>query len=52
VRRVRVDGRAPGSAKLNGIATASDHTKIWVTYVGRLAGSTDTHGGMLELPTF
>ena len=52
VRRVHAAGRSLGSARLNGIATASGHSKIWVTYVGRLPGHHDTHGGALELPPF
>jgi hypothetical protein len=52
VRRVRANGRGLGSARLNGIATSSNHTRIWVTYVGRLPGSADRQGGVLELPVF
>jgi hypothetical protein len=51
VRRVRVDGRPLGAARLNGIATAADH-RIWVTYVGRLPGQRDRHGGVIELSAF
>jgi hypothetical protein len=52
VRRVRVAGRSLGYARLNGIATSPDHSKIWVTYVGKLPGSRDRMGGVLELPAF
>jgi hypothetical protein len=52
VRRVRANGRSLGSARLNGIATSADHTRIWVTYVGRLPGSADRQGGVLEMPVF
>jgi hypothetical protein len=52
VREVRVRGRSLGYARLNGIATSSDHSKIWVTYVGKLPGSSDRDGGVLELPAF
>jgi hypothetical protein len=51
-RRVRVDGRSLGNARLNGIASSPDGTKIWVTYVGRLPGSGDRQGGVLELVAF
>jgi hypothetical protein len=49
---VRAAGRSLGSARLNGISTASDGTRLWVTYVGKLPGSDDPLGGVLELPTF
>ena len=52
VRRVRAEGRSLGSARLNGIATASDGSKIWASYVGKLPGSPDPFGGVLELPAF
>jgi hypothetical protein len=52
VRRVRVDGRPLGAARLNGIATAADGTRIWATYVGRLPGQRDRLGGVIELPAF
>jgi hypothetical protein len=52
VREVRVRGRSLGYARLNGIATSPDHSKIWVTYVGKLPGSRDRGGGVLELPAF
>jgi hypothetical protein len=52
VRRVRARGRSLGQARLNGIATSPDGTRIWVSYVGRLPGSSDRQGGVLELPAF
>jgi len=52
IRRVRVSGRSLGDAKLNGISTSPDHSKIWVTYVGRLPGTSDQHGGVIHLPAF
>jgi hypothetical protein len=52
VRRVRVHGRSLGSARLNGITTSPDGSKIWVTYVGKLPGSSDRQGGVLELAAF
>ena len=52
VRRVQARHRSLGQARLNGIATSSDGSKIWVTYVGKLPGSSDRQGGVLELPAF
>ncbi|TMC51978.1 MAG: hypothetical protein E6J20_13930 [Chloroflexi bacterium] len=52
VRHVRARGRAFGGARLNGIATSSDHSRIWVSYVGRLPGLDDRSGGVLEIPAF
>jgi hypothetical protein len=52
VRRVRARDRSLGYARLNGIATSPDHSKIWVSYVGKLPGSSDREGGVLELPAF
>ena len=52
VRRVKPRGRGLGSAKLNGIATSSDGSRIWISYVGRLPGLHDRLGGVLELPSF
>lgn len=52
VRRVRLDGHSLGVARLNGIATSTDGSRIWVTYVGALPGSDDDQGGVLELPAF
>jgi hypothetical protein len=52
VRRVRAERRSLGDARLNGIATSPDGSRIWVTYVGRLPGSSDRQGGVLELPAF
>ena len=52
VRRVRAGEHSLGQARLNGIATSSDGSRIWVTYVGKLPGSSDHEGGVLELPAF
>jgi hypothetical protein len=52
VRRVRLGRYSLGVARLNGIATSTDGSKIWVTYVGGLPGSDDDQGGVLELPAF
>ena len=52
VRRVKPRGRGLGSAKLNGIATSSDGSRIWISYVGRLPGLHDRLGGVLEIPSF
>lgn len=46
VRRVRVNGGEFEDARLNGIATSSDHTRIWVTFVGSRGG------GVIELTAF
>jgi hypothetical protein len=52
VRRVRLRHGSLGSARLNGIATSADGSRIWVTYVGALPGGHDHQGGVLELPAF
>jgi hypothetical protein len=52
VREVRFGERSLGYARLNGIATSSDHSAIWVSYVGKLPGAKDRKGGILELPAF
>ena len=52
VRHVRVGGRGLGGARLNGIASSPDGTRIWVTYVGREPGGEDRHGGVIALPAF
>jgi hypothetical protein len=52
VRDVRARHRSLGQARLNGIATSSDGSRIWVTYVGKLPGSSDRQGGVLELSAF
>jgi hypothetical protein len=52
IRRVRLDGRALGAARLNGIGTSADHSKIWVTFTGRLPGPGDEEGGIIELASF
>jgi hypothetical protein len=52
VRKVRLaDGRPLGNARLNGIASSPDGTRIWVTVTGRLPGHDGT-GAVVELPTF
>lgn len=51
-RRIRVNGHSLGEARLNGLATSPDDSKIWVTYVGRLPGSSDRHGGVIEVASF
>jgi hypothetical protein len=51
-RRIRFGGRSLGAARLNGISTSPDHSTIWLTYVGRLPGTSDPHGGVLELSAF
>jgi hypothetical protein len=52
VRRVQARHRSLDQARLNGIATSPDGSKIWVTYVGKLPGLSDRQGGILELPAF
>ncbi|HEY6305617.1 MAG TPA: hypothetical protein VI488_04050 [Candidatus Angelobacter sp.] len=53
VRRVtRADGMPLGDARLNGIATSQDGTKIWVTVTGHLPGVPHSTGAVLELPAF
>ncbi len=53
VRRVtRADGLPMGDARLNGIATSQDGTKIWVTVTGHLPGVPHSTGAVLELPSF
>jgi hypothetical protein len=64
ITRMKVDGTVIGSrtvtlagekslgkAKINGIATSADGTKIYVTVTGRLPGY-DKDGALLELPAF
>jgi hypothetical protein len=53
MREVRLsDGRRLGSARLNGIATSSDGSKIWVTVTGQFPGQDDSQGAVLELSAF
>jgi hypothetical protein len=52
VRRVRLGRHSLGDARLNGIATSTDGSTLWVTYVGGLPGNHDDQGGVLELPAF
>ena len=51
-RRVMANHRSLGHARLNGIATSSDGSRIWVTYVGKLPGTGHREGGVIELPAF
>jgi hypothetical protein len=51
IRRVRAQGRSLGDARLNGITTSPDHSKIWVSVVGKL-GESDRRDGVVELPSF
>jgi hypothetical protein len=51
-RRIRFGGRSMGAARLNGISTSPDGSRIWLTYVGKLPGTSDAQGGILELPAF
>lgn len=46
------NGLPLGSARLNGIATSPDGSKIWVTVTGRLPGYGSMPGAVLELPAF
>jgi hypothetical protein len=53
VRQVtRADGMPFGDARLNGVATSPDGTKIWVTVTGHLPGVPNSTGAVLELPAF
>jgi hypothetical protein len=53
VRRVtRDDGMPLGDARLNGIATSQDGTRIWVTVTGHLPGVPHSTGAVLELSSF
>ncbi|HEV3196734.1 MAG TPA: hypothetical protein VGZ73_02480 [Bryobacteraceae bacterium] len=53
VRRVLVAPNiALGNGRLNGIATSSHGSKIWVTVTGHLAGISNSRGAVLELPAF
>jgi hypothetical protein len=53
VRQVtRADGMPFGDARLNGIATSPDGSKIWVTVTGHLPGVPHSTGAVLELPAF
>jgi hypothetical protein len=51
-RRIRYGGRSLEAARLNGISTSPDHSKVWLTYVGKLPGTGDAQGGVLEFPAF
>jgi hypothetical protein len=52
VRSVKPRSRGLGSAKLNGITTSADSSRIWISYVGQLPGLHDRLGGVLEVPAF
>ena len=53
IREVRLAGGQPlGNARLNGIASSPDGTRIWVTVTGRLPGHGGTAGAVVELPAF
>ena len=52
IRRVRIDRHSLGNARLNGIATSSDGTQIYLTFTGDLPGPGQEQGGVLELPAF
>jgi hypothetical protein len=51
VRQVRLAGGDLGPARLNGITTSSDGSRIYVTVTGRLPGHQED-GAVLELPAF
>jgi hypothetical protein len=48
VRRVRMSGDVLDDARLNGIATAVDGSKIYLTFTG----PDEEQGGVLEVPAF
>jgi hypothetical protein len=52
VRKIARDRIGLGEARLNGIATSSDGSRIWVTVTGRLPGFPNSTGAVLELPAF
>lgn len=53
VRQVtRADGMPFGDARLNGIATSADGSRIWVTVTGHLPGVPNSTGAVLELSAF
>ena len=53
IREVRLaGGQSLGNARLNGIASSPDGTRIWVTVTGRLPGHGGTAGAVVELPAF
>jgi hypothetical protein len=53
VRSVRLaDGRSLGDARINGITTSPDGTKLWITVTGNLPGFGKATGAVLELPAF
>ena len=46
------NGRLLVGARLNGIATSPDGTKIWLTITGRVPGYASHSGAVLEIPAF
>jgi hypothetical protein len=50
-RVVLPDNKSLGSARVNGITTSLDGTKIYVTVTGKLSGYSE-EGALLELPSF
>lgn len=52
VRQVHFRGRSLGDARLNGIGTSPDGSRVWVTYVGSLPGDRGPDGGVIEVPAF
>ncbi|HWW81747.1 MAG TPA: hypothetical protein VNY82_19255 [Steroidobacteraceae bacterium] len=53
VRKLKLHGdQSLGHARVNGIASSPDGTKIWVTVSGRLPGRSHSSGAVLELPSF
>jgi hypothetical protein len=51
-RRIRYGGRSLDAARLNGISTSPDSSRVWLTYVGKLPGTGDAQGGVLQVPAF
>jgi hypothetical protein len=45
-------GGSLGDARISGIATASDGSRIWITVTGTLPGYEGLDGAVLELPAF
>ena len=48
IRRVKLGGDFPDDARLNGIATTRDGSKIYLTFTG----PDKDQGGVLEVPAF
>jgi hypothetical protein len=49
IRRVKLDGDFLDDARLNGIATTRDWSKIYLTFT---APPEEEQGGVLEVPAF